>query len=105
MGIPCDRSGDHCWSGCALISDAEIRGLLADCLVVWGVPGSVVAGGAGIDVAGRCTVRAGSAPTRWFVTVEGRTRPVPSVVALLSAVRRGVGVAAGGRATVGVGAA
>ena len=105
MGVADDRPGDHRGAGGALIPDAEIRGLLADCLVVWVLGGSVVARVGGIDVAGRCVVTAGAAPARWFVTVDGRTRPVASVVALLSAVRRGLGVAAGGRAVVGVGAA
>jgi hypothetical protein len=89
-------------------TQAELRALLLDCLTVWGVSGEVTAGDDGLTVtanAAACVVRAGPAPTRWFVTVGGRSRPVPSVVALLSAVRRGLGVAPGVRARVGAGAA
>jgi hypothetical protein len=88
-----------------LTTEAELRSLLGDCLVLWEVEGRVIATEEGLVVAGRCVVQAGGAPTRWFVTVDGRTRPVPSVVALLSAVRRALGVAPGVRARVGIGAA
>ncbi len=90
-----------------MTTDAELRSLLVDCLKVWDLEGRVTAENAGLVVAAgeaTCVVRAGPAPTRWFVTTGGRTRPVPSVVALLSAVRRGLGVAPGVRARVGVGA-
>ncbi len=87
-----------------MTSEAELRSLLIDCLTLWEVPGRVVAGPEGLVVAGACVVRAGPAPARWLVTAAGRTRAVPSVVALLSAVRRALGVAAGVRARVGVGA-
>ena len=87
-----------------MTTEAELRSLLVDCLVLWEVTGGVIAGADGLLVAGRCVVRGGPAPTRWFVTADGRTRPVPSVVALLAAVRRALGVAPGVRARVGVGA-
>jgi hypothetical protein len=44
---------------------------------------------------GDCVVRRGEAPVRWVLETPERTRPVPSVVALLSALRRALGVAAG----------
>ena len=90
-----------------MTGDAELRALLADCLKLWATEGNVTAGEDGMRVQtgqGHCVVRSGAAPARWLVTAGGRTRAVPSVVALLSAVRRTVGVAPGVRARVGAGA-
>jgi hypothetical protein len=83
-----------------VITDAELRALLLDCLQLWGVPGKVTAEEAGLRV-GDCMVRRGEEPMRWIVETPGRTRPVPSIVALLSAVRRALGAEAGVRLRVG----
>ena len=77
-----------------MITDAELRALLVDCLQLWEVPGTVMADDGGLHV-GSCTVRRGGAPVRWVVQTPARTRAVPSVVALLSLLRRELGAAAG----------
>lgn len=91
-----------------MITDAELRNLLTDCLNLWDVPGRVTAEPEGLVITtadASCLVRRGPSPTRWFLTAGTRTRPVPSVPALLSAVRRALGLPAGIRARVGAGAA
>ncbi len=90
-----------------MITDAELRNLLTDCLKLWDVPGRVTAEAEGLLITAgdaTCLVRPGPSPTRWFLTAAARTRPVPSVPALLSAVRRALGVPSGIRARVGAGA-
>ncbi len=90
-----------------MTSDAELRSLLLDCLKLWDIDGRVTAAeyGLRVEAAGQvCLVRRGAGVTRWMITAGGRTRPVPSVVALLSALRRALGVAPGVRARVGAGA-
>lgn len=83
-----------------MITDAELRSLLLDCLQLWEVPGVVTAEEAGLRI-GDCVVRRGEAPMRWIVETPVRTRPVPSIVALLSALRRALGAEAGIRLRVG----
>jgi hypothetical protein len=73
-----------------VITDAELRGLLTDCVRLWDVPAAVVAEADGLLVGG-CMVRRGEAPMRWIVQTPARTRAVPSVVALLSVLRRSLG--------------
>jgi hypothetical protein len=88
------------------VTDAELRSLLLDCLKLWGVAGSVTAGAEGLLIAtaaARCVVRRGAAPTRWFIETPARRRPVPSIVALLSALRRALGADGGARLRVGGG--
>ncbi|MCX7383413.1 MAG: hypothetical protein NT133_18805 [Alphaproteobacteria bacterium] len=90
-----------------MISDAELRGLLVDCLRLWDVVGRVSAEAEGLVITAgdaRCVVERGPSPTRWFLTAGARRRAVPSVPALLSAVRRALGLPAGIRARVGAGA-
>ena len=90
-----------------MTTPAELRALLADCLAVWEVEGRVSAEAEGLVIAtatARCVVVPGAAPTRWFLTAGSSTRPVPSVPALLSAIRRALGLPAGIRARVGIGA-
>ena len=91
-----------------MTTDAELRSLLLDCLKLWEIQGTIVAGDDGLIVASgetTVTIRRGLAPTRWFVIHGQRARPVPSVVALLSAIRRALGIPPGVRARVGAGAA
>ncbi len=91
-----------------MTSNAELRALLLDCLRLWELDGRVEAGAEGLEISAagtRVQVRPGPVPTRWLVTQAGRTRPVPSVVALLAALRRALGLPPGARARVGLGAA
>ena len=88
------------------MTDAELRSLLLDCLKLWGVAGSVTAGGDGLLIAttaARCVVRRGAAPARWLLETPVRRRPVPSIVALLSALRRALGVDGGAGLRIGGG--
>ncbi len=89
-----------------MTTPAELRSLLADSLAVWEVEGRVSAEAEGLVIAtanARCIVVPGPTPTRWFLTAGTRTRPVPSVPALLSAIRRAIGVPSGGIARIGTG--
>lgn len=90
-----------------MTTNAELRALLLDCLKLWEIQGRVEASEDGLVITAGTSVRVrpGPAPTRWFITHAARTRPVPSVVALLSAVRRALGLPTGTRARVGQGAA
>jgi hypothetical protein len=83
-----------------VISDAELRSLLVDCLRLWDVPATVTADDGGLRV-GPCVVRRGEAPIRWLVQTPTRTRAAPSVVALLSLLRRELGAAGGSGLRVG----
>ncbi|HVZ09277.1 hypothetical protein [Rhodopila sp.] len=95
------------------MTDAQLRALLLDCLVLWEVPGQVTVRSA--DIAIECgagtflVTRADPAmrPVRWFYQTPERMaagrppRPVPSVVALLSALRNAMGGAGGDRLRIG----
>ncbi|MCW3474267.1 hypothetical protein [Limobrevibacterium gyesilva] len=90
-----------------MTTDAELRGLLLDCLRLWDIAGAVTATADGLRVetaTAACTIRRGPAPTRWFLATPTRTRPSPSIVALLSALRRALGADPGIRARIGAGA-
>ncbi len=81
------------------MTDAELRGLLLDCLVLWSVDGRIVAGDDGVAVrteAGVFTVQRAPEdlrPVRWLLQTPERQaarsppRAAPSIVALLSALR------------------
>ena len=81
------------------MSDAELRGLLIDCLRLWEVEGKVTVRDTGVVIAtptGEFTVRRANPelrPLRWFYQTPERTaagrppRAAPSIVALLSALR------------------
>jgi hypothetical protein len=97
------------------VTDAQLRALLLDCLKLWEVRGTVVAGDAGLVVetpAGAFTVARAEPdlrPLRWFYqtperSVAGRPpRAAPSIVALLSALRNAMEGAGGDRLRVGGG--
>jgi hypothetical protein len=90
------------------ISDAALRNLLQDCLALWGIAGSVEAGSDGLEIvtaSTRCGIRHGPLPTRWFLTTPARTRPAPSITALLTGLRNALGAAPAARAWIGGGAA
>ena len=82
------------------MTDAELRVLLMDCLVLWGASGSVAMtpGAAEISTpAGRFVLRHAAptdGPVRWFLHTPDREaagrnpRALPSIVAVLTALRR-----------------
>ena len=91
------------------MTQTERAALLRDALALWGVAARVEADGEALLIrrGGEVfTITTGPAPTRWFLrTPAGRSRPAPSVVALLDALRRALGVADGASLVVGPGAA
>ena len=90
-----------------MITDTELRTLLADCLKLWDTPGTITPGDTGLTIqtaAATCTIRRGPPPTPWFITTPARTRPTPSIPALLTATRRALNLPPGTRARIGTGA-
>jgi hypothetical protein len=97
------------------VTDAELRSLLVDCVALWGVGGRVGAGEEGMAIttdAGTFLVQRASPdmrPVRWLLqTPERRAadrppRAVPSVVALLAALRNALGAESGNKLIVGSG--
>ncbi|WP_428540073.1 hypothetical protein [Rhodopila sp.] len=95
------------------MTDAQLRGLLLDCLKLWQVSGTISAGADGLVIetpGGRFTVgRAdpASLPARWFYQTPRRAaakrpdRAAPSIVALLSALRNAMEGEGGDRLFVG----
>ncbi|WP_428489220.1 hypothetical protein [Rhodopila sp.] len=95
------------------MTDAQLRGLLLDCLKLWEIGGTVSAGVGGLVVEtpnGRFTVRRadpGLRPARWFYQTPWRAaagrpdRAAPSIVALLSALRNAMEGTGGDRLRVG----
>ena len=95
------------------MTDAELRGLLRDCMVLWAVEGRVDAGDDGVTLTtadGAFTVSAADPhlrPVRWFLqTPERRSagrppRAIPSIVALLAALRSATGGENGDRLRIG----
>jgi hypothetical protein len=81
------------------VTDAELRGLLLDCLKLWDIPGQVQVRDTGVLITtpdGDFTVAKAPEdlrPARWFYQTPERTaanrppRAAPSIVALLSALR------------------
>jgi len=107
-------------TGCAMrdengMSGAELRGLLIDCLTLWGIDGSVAIGEAGMEV---CTTDGlyvvqhappDMHPVRWLLQSPPRraagrpARVVPSIGALLSALRNALGAERGVSLRIGAG--
>jgi hypothetical protein len=95
------------------MTDAQLRVLLLDCLVLWGVKGKVRAGDAGLDIetpGGVFTVAGADPalrPLRWFYQTPERAaagrppRAAPSIVALLSGLRNAMEGMGGDRLRVG----
>ncbi|HBK05619.1 MAG TPA: hypothetical protein DDZ81_07110 [Acetobacteraceae bacterium] len=98
-----------------MISDAQLRSLLLDCLKLWEVEGKVSVDDTGLAIATPLGVfsvsRAGEGlrPLRWFYQTPERAaaqrppRAAPSVVALLSALRNVMAGSGGDRLRVGGG--
>lgn len=82
-----------------IVTDAELRGLLLDCLKLWDVPGQITVRESDLLIAtteGDFTVARAPEdlrPMRWFYLTPERAaanrppRAAPSIVALLSALR------------------
>jgi hypothetical protein len=97
------------------MTDAELRGLLRDCLALWDVAGNVTVQADHLAIStpdGVFTVtRADPAlrPVRWFYQTPERQaanrspRAAPSIVALLSALRNAAAGTGGDRLRVGGG--
>ena len=95
------------------MTSAELRGLLRDCLVLWAVVGRVEVGDDGVTITtaeGVFTVSAADPdlrPVRWFLLTPERSavgrpaRAIPSIVALLSALRSATGGENGDRLRIG----
>ena len=97
------------------MTDAELRGLLLDCLKLWGVEGRLASGADGWEIAtadGVVSIARADAdlrPVRWFLQTPERraagrpARAAPSIVAALSALRNNLGGASGPKLRVGGG--
>jgi len=97
------------------VTGGELRGLLRDCLILWAVKARVEAGEDGVTIEtaeGRFTVSAADPdlrPVRWFLQTPDRRaagrqpRAIPSIVALLSALRSATGGESGDRLRIGAG--
>ena len=97
------------------MTDAELRGLLIDCLTLWRIDGRVVAGDVGMEVRtmdGLFAVQRADPdlhPVRWLLHTPLRRaanrppRVAPSIGALLSALRNAVGADRGVSLRIGAG--
>jgi hypothetical protein len=97
------------------VTQAELRNLLLDCLTLWSIPAKleVTADQAILHAPdGAYVVQAAPAdlrPLRWFLQTPERAaagrpaRAMPSIVALLSALRNALGAEGGSRLRVGAG--
>jgi hypothetical protein len=97
------------------VTDAQLRSLLLDCLKLWAVNGKVVVREAGVTIqteAGCFDITRAAPdllPVRWLYHTPERAaagrppRAVPSIVALLSALRNATAGAGGDRLRVGEG--
>jgi hypothetical protein len=96
------------------MTDAELRSLLRDCLLLWDIKAGITATDDGMAIetsAGRFLLQRTTLemrPVRWLLQTPERAalgrppRPAPSIVAALSALRNALGVA--GNASLRVGA-
>ena len=96
------------------MTDAELRVLLRDCLILWDVDGKVTAGDKGMAIDtpdGQYTLQRAAPdmrPVRWLLQTPVRAaagrppRATPSIVAALSALRNALGAAGGTNLRIGV---
>ena len=94
---------------------AELRALLVDCLTLWGVRGHVAVDDESVTIGtsdGDFVVRRAPAdmrPVRWFLQTPARVaanrppRALPSIVAVLTALRNALGAEGGNRLRIGPG--
>ena len=97
------------------MTDAELRGLLVDCLTLWRIGGSVAVGDKGMEVStmdGLFVVQRAPGdmhPVRWLLQTPPRRaadrppRAAPSIGALLSALRNALGAERGISLRIGAG--
>ncbi|MBV9249618.1 MAG: hypothetical protein JO227_10300 [Acetobacteraceae bacterium] len=97
------------------MTTSELHGLLRDCLVLWGVRSRIQVQDDCLSITtseGTFRVSAAGAelrPVRWFLHTPDRTaagrppRALPSIVALLSALRSAIGAEGGKVVRIGVG--
>ena len=111
MAAPPD--GTRYAGGAAPVTDAQLRGLLLDCLELWAVEGKIVVRdndlaiqtGTGVFTVARANTD--MRPLRWFYQTPERAaanrpaRAAPSVVALLSTLRNAMEGAGRNRLRVG----
>lgn len=95
------------------MTDAELRGLLMDCLALWGVAGRVSVTDAGLQVItgdGVFVLQRASEdmhPVRWLLRTPVREaagrppRAAPSIVAALTALRNALGAQGGAGLRIG----
>jgi hypothetical protein len=95
------------------VTDAELRALLNDCLALWDVKARLAAGDGGLQIqaeAGTFLVQrvpGDMRAVRWLLQTPERhaadrpPRAVPSIVALLSALRNALGAERGTRVIIG----
>lgn len=95
------------------MTQAELRSLLIDCVALWGIEAKVAAASAGVAITaegGRYLVEPAPPdmrPVRWLLQTPERSvanrppRAVPSIVALLSALRNALGVEGGAALRIG----
>jgi hypothetical protein len=95
------------------MTDAELRGLLRDCLTLWDVDARVAATDDGMTIDapdGRYILQRAAPemrPVRWLVQTPARAaagrpaRAAPSIVAALSALRNALGVSGGTTLRIG----
>ena len=97
------------------MTDAELRGLLIDCLTLWDIDGRVAAGATGMEIRttdGLFAVQHAPSemhPVRWLLQTPPRRaanrppRAAPSIGALLSALRNALGAERGVSLRIGTG--
>lgn len=92
------------------MTPAELRALLRDALRLWDAEGVVTVEKSGIAIArpdGTWRIEPGPAPARWLLHTPTRAagrwpRAVPSITALLTALRAALGVPRGASARIGI---
>jgi hypothetical protein len=99
------------------VTDAELRALLNDCLALWDVKARLEADDEGLEIQAEAGVflvqRAPEDmhPVRWLLRTPERhaagrpPRALPSIVALLAALRNALGAESGTRVIIGAPAA
>jgi hypothetical protein len=96
------------------MTPADQRALRRDALRLWDIPAAVSVEADHITITcpeGTWRITPGPAPTRWFPQTPEREaasrppRPIPTITALLSALRTAQGAPRGGSARIGPGVA